>query len=338
MRAIRIGIDWNRTQSIYASEPFLKSVGDEYGWLGGLDDSEALRCILPYTIVRKALLRMVRFRVETIPVGGDLTVDAEKSFLQSAVEYFRSIGADMIIPPTTNAVFRTYPDGAVAAPYGTHILDLTQTEEALFQNLHSKHRNVIRNAAKKGVQIRNGIQHLETAHRLVRDTFKRSGLGFMGVDSFRRLVLGLGENIKVFIAEYQGIVQGCAVVPFSSHSAYYVYGGTAFDPVTGATNFLQWEAIRFFRNLGVQRYDFCGTRIDPDKGSKQAGLEMYKERFGPQLFQGYMWKCPLRPLKSAAYSLAVRWLRGGDIVDKEQHKLSGYQPGITRLKENVTLA
>ncbi len=338
MRAVKMSIDWNPTQSIYASEPFLKSVGDEYGWLGGMDESNTLRCILPYTIVRKAMLRMVRFRVETIPVGGDLTVEAEKAFLESAIEYFRSMGADMIIPPTTNAVFRTYPDGAAAAPYGTHILDLTQTEEALFANLHSKHRNVIRSAAKKGVQVRKGIEHLDTAHGLVRDTFQRSGLGFMNIDSFRRLVLGLGENVKVFMAEYQGVVQGCAVVPFSTHSAYYVYGGTASDPLTGATNLLQWEAIRFFRNLGVRGYDFCGTRINPDKGSKQAGLEMYKERFGPRLYQGYMWKCPLRPLKSAAYSLAVRWLRGGDLVDKEQHKLSGYQPGIVHLKEKAALA
>ncbi len=55
---------------------------------------------------------MVRFRVETIPLEEELDVQEEKSFLNSAVEYFRSIGADMIIPATTNTIFRTYPDGA----------------------------------------------------------------------------------------------------------------------------------------------------------------------------------------------------------------------------------
>ena len=49
---------------------------------------------------------------------------------------------------------------------------------------------------------------------------------------------------------------------------------------------------------------------------------MFKERFGGQLFQGYMWKYSLRPLQYAAYSLAVRLLRGGDIVDAERHKLA----------------
>ena len=50
---------------------------------------------------------------------------------------------------------------------------------------------------------------------------------------------------------------------------------------------------------------------------------MFKERFGGRLVQGYMWKFALQPIKYGVYSLAVRLLRGGDIVDKEQHKLSG---------------
>ena len=56
------------------------------------------------------------------------------------------MGADVVIPATTNTIFRTYPDGATAAPYGSYVVDLTQTEEALWNKVHSKHRNVIRNA------------------------------------------------------------------------------------------------------------------------------------------------------------------------------------------------
>ncbi len=38
-----------------------------------------------------------------------------------------------------------------------------------------------------------------------------------------------------------------------------------------------------------------------------------------------MWKHRLRSLPWAAYSLAVRILQGGDIVDQEGHKLAGSQ-------------
>ena len=321
MKVKKVEINWHPGLSIYASEPFLKAVGDEYGWLGGINDSGKLRCVLPYTVVRKAIFRMVRFRVETIPLGEELTVEEEKSFLKSVVEYFGSTGADMIIPATTNTIFHTYPDGAVVAPYGSFIIDLCQPEETLWSNLHSKHRNVIRNAMKKGVEIRSGMEYLDIAYELVRDTLKRSRLGFVGHKAFRRFMLAFNENVKIFVANYQGATQGCAVVPFSGHSAYYLYGGSIPNPLTGATNLLQWEAIRLFRGLGVKHYDFVGVRINPEKGSKQDGLMTFKERFGGQLAQGYMWKYSIHPLKYAVYSLAVRLLRGGDIVDQECHKL-----------------
>ena len=323
MNVKQVDINWHPGLSIYASESFLKAVGDEYGWIGGFDDSGKLRCILPYTIIKKAVFRMARFRVETIPLEEEFDIEEEKSFLNSAVKYLRSIGADMIIPATTNTIFRTYPNGAVVAPYGTYIIDLRQTEESIFSNFNSSHRRKVRLAKKKGVQIKSGIKYLNIAYELVRDTFKRSKLGFMGYKVFERYVRGLGENVKILIADHQGTVQGCLVIPFSDYSAYYVYGGSIPEPITGATNLLHWEAMREFKELGVGRYDFVGVRINPEKGSKQEGLMMFKERFGGQLVQGYMWKYAIHPLKYAVYHLAVRLLRGGDIVDAERHKLAG---------------
>jgi hypothetical protein len=321
MRAIPVEIKWHPGLSIYASESFLRTVGDEYGWLGGIDTFGKLRCVLPFTIVRKAPFRMVRFRVETIPLREKLAVEEEKAFLNSVVDYFRSTGADMIIPATTNTIFRTYPNGADAAPYGTYIIDLNQPEETLWSNLNSSHRRKVRLAVKAGVAIRNGIEHLETAYTLVRDTFKRSALRFMNYSSFKRQVLGLRDNIKIFLAEHQGAVQGCTVIPFSNHSAYYVYGGSIPEPTAGAMNLLHWNAIQLFRNLGVKHYDFVGVRINPQTGSKQEGLLFFKERFGGRLAQGYLWKYSFHPLKYFLYNVAVRLRGGGDIVDQERHKL-----------------
>jgi lipid II:glycine glycyltransferase (peptidoglycan interpeptide bridge formation enzyme) len=259
--------------------------------------------------------------METIPQAADFSIEEEKLFLNNAAEYFRLMGADMIIPATTNTILRTYPDGADAAPYGSFIIDLTESEETLWSNLHSKHRNVIRNAMKKGVEIHSGVEFLDIAHEFITETLKRSKLGFLSYEEFRRFVLNLNENIKILIADYQGNTQGCAVIPFSDYSAYYLYGGSISQPLTGAMNLLQWEAIRVFRNLGVKRYDFVGVRIDPNEGSKQDGLMMFKQRFGGRLNQGYMWKRSLNPMKYLVYNLAVRFLRGGDIVDAERHKL-----------------
>lgn len=322
MRVTPVEINWHPDLSVYASESFLKAVGDEYGWLGGMDDSGKLRCVLPYTIIRKAIFSMVRFRVETIPMGEGFDVEEEKSFLNSAIEYFRSIGADMIIPASTNTIFRTYPDGADAAPYGSYVIDLRQPEDILWKNINRKYRQNINTALKSGATIRSGIEYLDATYTSVSDTFKRSKLPFMNYDSFKRFVLGLGDNGKIMVVEYEGVAQSHVVFGFSNYCAYAIYAGNSANLNQGANKLIYWEALRLFKQLGVQRYDFVGARIDPEKGSKQEAINSFKRRYGAELKQGYMWKYSFHPLKYSLYCLAARLRSGGDIVDAERHKLT----------------
>lgn len=318
---LRVPIDWHPGLSIFASESFLRSVGDEYGWLGGVDESGTTRCILPYTILRKGFFRMVRFRVETISLGEGLDVDSEKSFLNSAIKYFRSIGGDIIIPATTNTIFRVYPAGADVAPYGSYVINLHENEDALWKNIERITRQNINIAKKKGVCIYSGFEHLDAAYSLIRDTFRRSKLPFMSYDLLKRYVQGLGEYGKIVIAEHEGVLQSCVIYGFSNYCAYAVYGGNIPNQTKGANKLLHWEAVRLFKNLGVGRYDFVGARIDPEKGSKAEGINLLKKHLGGQLIQGYIWKYSLRPVRALAYAIAVRLLRGGDIVDQERRKM-----------------
>lgn len=323
MKVFPVEIRWHPGLSVYASPGFLGAVSDEYGWLGGGVSADAPQFLLPYTLVTKPGVRMVRFRVETIvqdEVAG--TVEAEREFLEAALVHFAGRGAHVIIPASTNTLFRTHPRRAAAVPYGSYVMDLTASEEALWQGMHPKHRNVIKSAERKGVVIAQGAAYARPAYDMIARTFQRSAMGFMSLAAFERMLAGLGEYVRIFVAIANGTIQGCAVIPFSQHSAYYAYGGTAEGPVTGATNLLQWEAMRQFKALGTRNYDFCGARLAPDAGSKAAGLVMYKERFGGRLARGYMWKCPLHPLRARVYNLGVRLLKGGDIVDQERRRAS----------------
>ena len=323
LKAMRVPINWDSNLPIYASEPFLRSVGDEYGWIAGIDASGEQNCLLPYTVIRKLGFRIVRFRVETIPLKGGVSLESERSFLNSALEYFRGIGADMIIPGTNAALFRTYPNGATAAPYGTLLNNLQQPEEALFSSVHADYRKKIRSAARAGVTVRHGLEHLDTAYNIIADTLKRSAAQFIkSSDDLKKTVASFGENVRVFIAEHEGVPQACLISPFSQHTAYTCWGGTIAEPVKGAMHLLHWEAMRHYRTMGVRQFNFQGVRINPEPASKQEGILTFKTRFGGQLVQGYTWKYGFGRLKWAAYTLAVRLLKGGDIVDRERHKLA----------------
>jgi lipid II:glycine glycyltransferase (peptidoglycan interpeptide bridge formation enzyme) len=143
----------------------------------------------------------------------------------------------------------------------------------------------------------------------------------MDYESFKHYMLGLGENGKILIADYQGVVQSYMVFAFSNYSAYAVYAGNITNQLKGSTKLLIWESILFFKQMGVCRYDFVGVRSDPEKGSKQEALALWKKRFGATLTGGYMWKYSFHPFKYLLYSLAARVRSGGDIVDQECHKL-----------------
>jgi lipid II:glycine glycyltransferase (peptidoglycan interpeptide bridge formation enzyme) len=267
---------------------------------------------------------MVRFRVETIPCGLGLDVVEEKSFLNSVVQHFRKAGADVIIPPSNNTLFRTYPDGASPAPYGSYVIDLRQPEETLWRNISKTSRQNITAAQKDGVSVREALEILDPAYDVISETFRRSKMGFMSRDSFKRFALSLGDNGKLLVAEHQGVAHSYSLFAYSTPSAYWIYGGNIKDQHPGAMKLLQWEAIRLFQKLGVGKYDFYGARIDPPKGSKQEGINKMKKHLGGTLAQGYVWKYSLRPSRAWVYSKAVRMLRGGDIVDQEEHKMKDY--------------
>jgi lipid II:glycine glycyltransferase (peptidoglycan interpeptide bridge formation enzyme) len=322
MKALPIDIRWHEGLPVFASESFLKAVSNEYGWLGGFNDSGQLLCILPYTIIKKLSFKFVRFRVETIRQVEYFSIDEEKAFLDSCLDFFRSKKADVIIPATTNSIFRTYPDGAVAAPYGTYIIDLQPAEEVLWHNIERITRQNIKRAISLGVTVRETKEESPAAYELIRETFKRSSLPFMSFNAFQKYLDGLGQHGLILKAEHQGLAQSYVVFAYSQYRAYAVYAGNSADMMQGANKLLYWEAIKLFKELGVKDYDFVGVRINPEKGSKQDALSSFKRHFGGQLVQGYIWKYPLNPVQYKLYNLAARFRSGGDIVDAERHKMA----------------
>ena len=121
--------------------------------------SPKLRLVGAPAIIKKSILRLVRFRVETITVDSELSIEEERTFLNNVVEYFRLNSIDIIIPASNNTIFRTFPDGAYAAPYGSYIIDLSLPEDALWRNIQRVMRQNINSARKKGVKIKSGIEY-----------------------------------------------------------------------------------------------------------------------------------------------------------------------------------
>ena len=314
-----LNYQWRDTDPIYCSSNYLASFNGQFGWVGGYIGGH-LSIVIPYTIKKKIIFKLATFHSAPVVLADLVTENEEKEFLNSCMLLLKKMGVDFCTQPPPHAVFRTYPNNAIAVPFGSYFIDLSRSEEDLWSSIHPKHRNVILNAKRKGVEIRFGAnQDILSVYEMLVQTMSRSSMPFISLDSFLSMTKSLAENVEVVIAYHDDKPIGCAVFPVSKYSAYYQYGGSIDAPVLGAMNLLHWEAVKHFKLAGVRFYDFVGARIEPKHGSKLEGIQRFKSRFGSTMRTGYLWKIPLSK-KYYIYNF-LRRLKGGaisDIIDQEQ--------------------
>ena len=268
--------------------------------------------------VKGAVLETEPYMLE---FGGD-----EKEFLTDAMEELSKQGIHWVESNVT-ARFQTYPRGASVVPCGNFILDLQLTEEELFSNIHSKHRNSIRRGEKAGLELRMGHSELiDDYAKLAIETYRRSNKHDEGAPYYRRLTQGLENESLYFLIYKDGVAQAGAQFYFNKRIAYYLHGATIDHPETGAANYLMWRAILFFKEMGVRELSLVGYRYNPDKGSKLEGIQRFKERFGGVLEQSYMFKCVNNNFIYKLYKIVIQIMRGKpfmvykDAIDEQKER------------------
>lgn len=217
-------------------------------------------------------------------------------FLNEAVHVLKTEFRLHWIGPTRNqALFMEIPTGCRWIPFGSHVVDLTQTEEELWKRVHSKHRNVIRRAEKDGLIIRKGTEPalVEAYAKLDAQTWSRSNMKSDVMEEVERLLRDAPEHTVLYLIEKEGEPQGGAVFFYSEKMSYYLYGASKNSPSLGAMNELHWRAMLDMKAAGVKSYSFVGCRINEDPNSKYHSLQRFKERFGGPVQEGRMFKCIL---------------------------------------------
>jgi hypothetical protein len=322
MLAKSIIYEWRESDPVFANESYLSSLSNRYGWIAGYINNEIV-FLIAFTIRNKFGFRIAKMQMAPFSFGVVVSQESEKEFLNQCIKKLSELQVDFCEEPPPHAVFRVYPDSSIYAPFGSYIVDLERkTELQLWSDLNSKHRNVILNARKKGVEIRIGdSKDYFTVYCMLVETMKRSNLPFISNGAFMKLIDSLGDNVVIFVAYFQSEPIGCGVFPYSKHSAYYQYGGSVSSPVLGAMNLLHWEAIKYFKCRNVKRYDFVGARLQPKLGSKLEGIQRFKRRFGATMEIGFLWKIPIT-YKYYLYVLLIKIKNFGfkDIIDQEKKR------------------
>lgn len=302
---------------VLATPEYFKTLGaSDWGYL--VEDE----FVLPFYIKKKFIFNYLLF---TLGIKSKVSKEKKQHFLNCAVDYIKAnLSVDFILTQHVTALFDCYPTHSTYCSFGSYILDLTKSEEELFAGLHTKHRNVIKKAEKDGVLVSCDMDNKrEQCISLIQDTLVRQRL----VPVRTSLLEGFSKVCQAdyWIAEYNGEVQGAAIILWTSQCcAYYMFGGSCSKPHSGAMNLLHWTAIRKMKERDVRYYDFVGARINPEEGSKYEGIQRFKSRFGGELAEGYLWKIPIRKFKYRLFcwllALKQKGNYKGDIIDQERRR------------------
>ncbi|MEO5333725.1 MAG: peptidoglycan bridge formation glycyltransferase FemA/FemB family protein [Magnetococcus sp. YQC-5] len=177
----------------------------------------------------------------------------------------------------------------ITRDFGTYLVDLTQPEEGLWEQMHPKHRNMTRRAIQDGVVVRWQLE-MEEFLLLMKETYARGGreqgfsLGYL--QALERI---LGPRLLVGVAMHGGTVQAALILPFDDQCGYYLHGASRTDGRPGASNLLHWEAMRVLKSERIKFYDLGGAMEETDD-PRLAGIFRFKKRFGGVFLPCYHWE------------------------------------------------
>lgn len=176
----------------------------------------------------------------------------------------------------------TYKSIRSIIPRHTNIINLSQSEEEMFNKMHPKGRYNIRLATKKGVQIREEFD-AENFYKLLEQTADRDNFFVNSKDYYKIMIDTLGKKsiAKIYMAYYQDIpVAGIFIVNLKDTCIYY-YGASAnTNRDTKGPELLQWHAIKDAKLRGIKFYDFLGVADPANPKDPLNGVTYFKQKFG----------------------------------------------------------
>jgi lipid II:glycine glycyltransferase (peptidoglycan interpeptide bridge formation enzyme) len=233
-------------------------------------------------------------------VGGPSQLEAALAKLASVARERRAIflkvdpeiDADIGAGPLRAAGFRRAPD--IQPVIVTLELDLGPEEDALFAALEKDTRWSVRQAAKRGVSVRDagGDDDLRALYDLYAETGQRAGFITRTWDYYRRMwgMLVTAGHANVRLAEKDGKpVAGALTWRCGEREVYQSAATNDAGRTAYAAYALLWRCIIEARKGGARRFDLGGIPVDlTRKDDPMYGPYLFKKGFGgvPKRFVG----------------------------------------------------
>jgi lipid II:glycine glycyltransferase (peptidoglycan interpeptide bridge formation enzyme) len=165
-------------------------------------------------------------------------------------------------------------------PETSLVLDLTQTEQTLLDQMKPKGRYNIRVAQKHGIQVKPS-KDASVFHALLKKTGVRDGFGIHPEAYYRKMLTSLEDRAMLLLAYHKGEPIAGGIFIFTPETAIYYYGASDHEkrPLM-APYLVQWKAILEAKKRGCKTYDFLGIAPENAKNHPWEGVTRFKKQFG----------------------------------------------------------
>ncbi len=247
----------------------------------------------------------------TLPVVGDYfyipRVEVESSKKQVVSDLINLAKKENVgwirIEPETESALNTIKNslGSLASklvkaphdmqPRETLVIDISKSEEDLLSEMKQKTRYNLNLAKKKDIKIiiSREKKYVDEFLSLVKITSLRDGIKSHEEKYYRQMVENIpAENLKIYLAEYEGKLIAANLVIFFQDTVTYLHGASDNEyRNVMAPYLLQWKQIQDAKEAGCTKYDFGGIKtsdkqqVTSDKASNWAGITKFKLGFSP---------------------------------------------------------
>lgn len=161
----------------------------------------------------------------------------------------------------------------------TVALDLT-SREAVWGNITSKNRNMIRKAQKNGIQIEHGssAELYATFRKIYEETMDRDNADafyYFPSKMYESLLMDFGDNAEIFYAVLNGEIIASSIMIYANGKLnYHLSGSVGAYRSLAPSNLLLYEAA----NWGVDQ-GFKILHLGGGLGSREDGLYKFKKSF-----------------------------------------------------------
>ena len=173
-------------------------------------------------------------------------------------------------------------------------------DEPLLAQMHQKTRYSVRLAQRRGVEVTRSTdigKGVTEFYRLLKDTSERNEFGIHSLEYYADFMRTFGDNALLLTAQHEGNTAASLIAAKFGEEAIYMYGASSTEHrAHGAAFLLQFEAMRWAREAGCERYDLWGIpsedpestgleggRVAGTKGDDWRGLYKFKVGFGGQI-------------------------------------------------------